>query len=583
MGLEGLEGIDWSGLRDAKGPSADLPQLLQACADGTGGAAKALRERLLDGSSLTEAATAALPFLAQMLDGDASDDLLLLLADIASGGDHLGVVLGAAELSDHARSVLAAREERIAARVDTANAAAVVLAAVAAGGDGAIDHALMTQAGGKKALSRGMALVGLGVAARRAGSPLDPKLLAGGRKGKAQLPALAATAMVASGGELDAADREALVKAMADKTRVVKGLALGGGSLRGVAARAFALATLRSRSTADALQEAASHKLATDAAMTLLYAIFDGPADEPLAQSALTPAQRAFLVELCGVDPRAFTNRGLLDRALERYGLPDWGTQLARFVGETEPGPADDEVEGAPLWLWVRRCLLGYVSQDELVAHMSTLSVEDGIAVAVDLSTAPYALWRRWPHPGILTPDEEAHDEQQLLELIVASAVAASEPSMMRQYADWQLSEEYRNARGCAMIAAALLRSEGSLDARYDPLVGAALPFPGYANHVRECLTSMPTERAEALILGASFRATATKIKGAWLHVDAVPTTAVAERVVAEMIGWGDEGNAPVEHALACLKAMGEVAQPAVDRAIADHASSPAAAHLKRL
>lgn len=147
-------------------------------------------------------------------------------------------------------------------------------------------------------------------------------------------------------------------------------------------------------------------------------------ADAPRAFSSWSAEQRAFLEELAKVPEEAHLNADSLSRSLSRLGAIDVGPEgddryLRRYVGLAQPTVLEAEVEGRPLWLSLRLCLMGRLEPGAWLRTTTGLDALERIDLARHATNDAYRLMRRWPLPRELTPELEREDATRLGELLL--------------------------------------------------------------------------------------------------------------------------------------------------------------------
>jgi|GEM_PF-2082523 len=157
-------------------------------------------------------------------------------------------------------------------------------------------------------------------------------------------------------------------------------------------------------------------------------------ADAPRAFASWSPEQRALLEEIAKVPYEANINAGTLSGMLAKVGAINLGPGeddrfLRRYVGLAEPGVLESEVQGRPLWLWLRLCLMGKLDREALLGSVAGLDDRARVELAKRAAGNAYQLTRRWPLPGDITPAIEDEDATQLFELLlpVLEPISANE------------------------------------------------------------------------------------------------------------------------------------------------------------
>jgi len=161
-------------------------------------------------------------------------------------------------------------------------------------------------------------------------------------------------------------------------------------------------------------------------------------ADAPRAFASWSPEQRALLEEIAKVPYEANINAGTLSGMLAKVGATNLGPGeddrfLRRYVGLAEPGVLESEVQGRPLWLWLRLCLMGKLDREALLGSVAGLNDRARVELAKRAADNAYQLTRRWPLPGDITPAIEDEDATQLFELLlpVLEPISANERDIL--------------------------------------------------------------------------------------------------------------------------------------------------------
>ncbi|MCB9581979.1 MAG: hypothetical protein H6717_33405 [Polyangiaceae bacterium] len=92
--LDGVDAIAWGEIQDAYGAATKVPSLLRAVSKGDEKALADLTDRIAHQGLSTPAAVPAAPFLLELAQAKPTDELLVLLTDLACGGSHVNVPLG---------------------------------------------------------------------------------------------------------------------------------------------------------------------------------------------------------------------------------------------------------------------------------------------------------------------------------------------------------------------------------------------------------------------------------------------------------------------------------------------------------
>lgn len=221
-------------------------------------------------------------------------------------------------------------------------------------------------------------------------------------------------------------------------------------------------------------------------------------AKEPLAFTAFNPLQRALLEALAGLPAVAQLNADTSSAKLEKVGAIgldlDGGEKLlTRYVGRCKRSVLEDEVDGRPLWLWLRLRLMGKVTEKAWQGATSALAGKKRIELARLAFDGAYNLARRWPLPRAITPKTEAED--------AAALVSALKP-LLNDLTSAELGLAVKNAPPELLVLAALLLAERGepVPARLDGALKEAMNLSTCTTMARELVARLPASRREKLV-----------------------------------------------------------------------------------
>ncbi|WP_437640678.1 hypothetical protein [Sorangium sp. So ce854] len=588
--LDGLGEIDWSDLEHAYGPADDVPGDLRGLLAEKAGERNKAWNRLVNNLNHQDtpepAATEAVPFLIELAGAPSVQDrarILVLLADLATGGDHGGYltdgyVLMPPDPDDpldelhervaEGRGVLVALLEDRAAAVRAA--AALVLGFLPERAEETAPAVRARLAKEKDGAARASGLLALGLLDRALRSdedrPLFERELSAAPSGS--LPAFAAAAALAwTTKPLPGAARDALLAVIRTPPKAA-GFPWHHGDLR-----TFAVRVLGGAARADGdlallrlLLDAAEGGARRNIAAGLISTTFAGRGRDadgyPRPGTDLDEAGREVL--------KLLYERNLFDMVadvLRDHGFAPSSPERERSTGVVAPGPLDRAIEGAPAWLRIRRLLDGRAPEAAWLDDVKrALSCEDAIALVRDAGAGTYHLYEPWP-PVQLRQHVAHEHEGRLASLLVRTLEAACDVKAVTAYADELRAapERPQRERAVAVIALARLLPPGAIvDERFDRLITSAMDDP-YHQDGRAIVAMLPLERRERLILPwplVSYmdgdRSVPTM---GWHHVDLAPTPAVVEKVI-EAVQSSPYGPPPADHAIRALAAAGPSIAP---------------------
>ncbi|WP_438030074.1 hypothetical protein [Sorangium sp. So ce233] len=595
--LDGLDEIDWSALEHAYGPAEDVPRDLRGLLAEKAGERNKAWNRLVNNLNHEDtpepAAIEAVPFLIELAGSPSVQDrarLLVLLADLASGGEHSGYLTdGYPVLTPESDDPLDELHARVAegrgvvvALLDDKAAAVRAAAALVLGF--LPEHAGETApavrarlAKEKDAAARASGLLGLGLLDRALRSeedrPLFERELSAAPSGS--LPAFAAaTALVWTTKPLPQAARDALLAVISAPPRAA-GFPWHRGDLRTFAVRVLGGAARAQRDVAllRLLLDAADGGARRNIAAGLIRSTFAGRGPDaegyPRPGTDLDDAAREVL--------KLLHERNLFDTVADvllEHGLAPSGPELERSTGLVAPGPLDLAIEGEPAWLRLRRVLDGRAPEGAWLEDVKrTLSCEDVLALVRDAGAGAYHLYAPWPQAQLPQHVAQEH-EGRLGSLLVRTLEAACDVAALTAYADELCAATDRPQReqAVAVLALARLLPPGAVvDERFDPLITSAME-DAYHEEARALLATLPLERRERLILPWPIVSYAKDDQiipmMGWYYVDLAPTPTVVDKVI-EAVQSSPYGPPPAERAIRALAAAGPSIAPRLRELVA--------------
>ncbi len=158
--------------------------------------------------------------------------------------------------------------------------------------------------------------------------------------------------------------------------------------------------------------------------------------------------------------------------------------------------------------------------------------------------------------------------------LLADTMVALADREALLTYADALLeTPDYAGATGYAALARAMCKlEEGSdeVDERIDRLAFMAMDHP---KTLRDVIAALPPARQWALLeplrLGHVVRGSGIAAGGAWPYIDLCSDPRAAELVVNNVASWESKAEVPRERAIEVLVAMGALARPLIEAALA--------------
>ncbi|MGD0524195.1 MAG: hypothetical protein ABSE49_03565 [Polyangiaceae bacterium] len=612
------DALDWASLEGARGPATAVPEnmrlLSSAKAADRRRAIDTLTDILVHDGQITPAAVAAAPFLVQAAvdpTNKIADRLLVLLADLATGGSHVRYLARGFDVKpesvaqapeDHPlqrihRAVAAGRDGYVAAlsRKEAAvrSAASLTLAMLPREAPVTIQPVRAKAAADTDAAARASAVLSLGMLGRYLEKGDDRatfERLLGEGEPLLRFAAAVALAYVAR-SEWPASARDELVGwAGKGPAAQQKNFPWGEGTLdqfavvvlMEVAARSGDIPLLRQLLELSAGKPTEA-RVASAAVDVILFE--DPPIfAEPRLPADLGDAQRSLLGTILEREGLAWKIRG----TLVRHGLlgSDWDVARSLGLGVRAGGPMDRVVEGEPLWRTALAVVHGRAPKERWLQRVTyEATPEQVLAACEDAAVPPYALNVPWPPPGQSPWGVEQENRARLQTLLVETIERRVPADALAAAADRLLASGRTPDLQAAVLTIAMSdlldRQKTVPEARFDKLVGAAMVGEAFWRDLRRVLERLPVERREALVLGMRFNhyfspqdgpGGTLHARGAWRYADLAPTRAVAEAVITAILAWRANDKVPEDRAVDVLTRIGEVARPLVSAALADPA-----------
>ncbi|MBL8920197.1 MAG: hypothetical protein JNJ54_15125 [Myxococcaceae bacterium] len=226
-------------------------------------------------------------------------------------------------------------------------------------------------------------------------------------------------------------------------------------------------------------------------------------ADAPRALSTWSVEQRTFLEELTKVPEEAHLDVHSLSATLSKLGAIDVGPNgddryLRRYVGLAEPSGLEHEVDGRPLWLTLRLCLMGRLARSEWLRSVAALDGPARIDLARRATDDAYQLMRRWPRPLDLTPEIEREDATQLYDLLLPALEMISTAERRAAIAKEEAAER-PNESLLLLLSLGQANQGEPVTARPESLISALTLFTNTTIGVRFA-RSLPADGRRALI-----------------------------------------------------------------------------------
>lgn len=249
-------------------------------------------------------------------------------------------------------------------------------------------------------------------------------------------------------------------------------------------------------------------------------ALFDtSPAERPRAFFEWSAEQQALLEEMAKLPAQVLINAGDLSDRIMKAGamsmVPKDPRYLLRYVGLVEPGPLERVVDGRPLWLWLRLCLMETVSRDEWTRAAIDLEAAERIELASLAVENAYQLLRRWPFPRDITPAQESEDTASLFEGLIPM-LSAVDDAMVAKTIRAEAEREHPNGALMVVLATMLVERGGTLAPEVDGVLVEDLPL--YEVHGRRLVMRLSEARRSAIVSG--MEPVAHNARGFWTYAD---------------------------------------------------------------
>lgn len=278
----------------------------------------------------------------------------------------------------------------------------------------------------------------------------------------------------------------------------------------------------------------------------------DVPAEVPCTFLSWNPVQRALLTELAKLPAAVLINAGDLSDRILRVGAMSMVSgderYLLRYVGLVAPGPLEQEVEGRPLWLWLRLHLMGRVTREAWQAATATL--EDGARLELSRLAVnnAYQLLRRWPFPTGITPTQENEDTASLFDGVLSVLQPLSDRAA-RETVRAEVGKPYPDGAMLLLLSLLLLEREAGLpghEADIAEACEAALTraVELYPTHGRRLLLALAPERRSSLM--SRMEPVPHNVRGFWTHVELIDAAERSALVTAALSGFKRTCSPPV-------------------------------------
>ncbi len=255
------------------------------------------------------------------------------------------------------------------------------------------------------------------------------------------------------------------------------------------------------------------------------------PADRPCAFTEWSPIQQAFLIEVAQTPMMSIVNSGSLGRLLTNVGAMTIGGDrddlyLKRYCGLCEPTALERQVQGRPVWLWLRLRLMGEVSAEDLGPVVALLSDDERLDVARRALDNAYHLTRRFPLPFDVTIDVERVDVAATVDALSPVVAAASEATLL----DWLATEEREDV--ALLFALAILDRGVALPKTSNAILASALSYRTLELPASKVLAALEESRQLALVASLSLKW--FNLDG-WTHLTAINPAAAGKVLVANL------------------------------------------------
>lgn len=179
-------------------------------------------------------------------------------------------------------------------------------------------------------------------------------------------------------------------------------------------------------------------------------------------------------------------------------GPPDDDRLLRRYAGLSKPSVLESEVDGRPLWLSLRLCLMGKLDRNTWSKSVADLDGRARIDLAKRATDNAYQLMRRWPLPRDITPEIEHQDATQLYDLLLPMLEPMSSKEREAAISSEQRAE-IPNFELVLLLSLGQASHGEPLTANVESLTSALTLFSNNTIGMR-FLTSLPADRRRELI-----------------------------------------------------------------------------------
>ncbi len=227
-------------------------------------------------------------------------------------------------------------------------------------------------------------------------------------------------------------------------------------------------------------------------------------AEPPRTFASWNPEQRTLLEEIARTPFALHLNAGSLGRMLATAGAIGLGgvddaRYLSRYVGLRDRSTLEEEIEGRPLWLWLRLHLMGQVSEHDWLDATKQLDSARRLDLARRSLDNAYQWMRRWPLPAEVTMDVEREDaaklEPALLPIMDALTTDDLEQALVAEHGKKTIVPEL-----VVLLSLLLARRGRPLAALEDERLATALKLPTNVVLGRQLIALLPQESRSALV-----------------------------------------------------------------------------------
>lgn len=577
--LEGAESIEWSAFGDEP-RLAEVPKMLDRLradkARPRAFAIETLAEILSPQSGSSRAGIAAVPFLFEAILDETLDDreaIAVLLADLASGGQHPDALEHPQVLTPSARELheaIAERAEQLLGLLEARRAAlraAAVLPLALAGHSEGLAEAFEAE---KNKTVRASLLVGMGMASRPTAAVLESLETAVEHQDPLVRFGAACGLMLASDG-LPPQAVKVLSAAIVDHLKVPKSFPWCGGNVEGMALVILVGACLRAENV-DPLAALFADGSNSRLAAAIVRTVFTERTDALRLPSTLRPVERAVL----RVATLSNTATDALFVTLDNRGFPAHRESLLRYAGGTEPGVLDEpDEEGRPLWAHLRDAADDRLDPSALLARIP--ATIDARALAEDALGGYMSLHLPFPRGASRGRMAANVGRAKMVNVVLPLLVRGMDTDALVDWLDALESQDatsdlsIRTLSGAACVAWVQVAEPTPSEILARAAVLRRALFSGMEPLLRPVIERLNVpQRAELLLpVGSDLaldRETNTwKFAGCVPYLDLVPTAAAAELIVTAL---AETDTPPIEAGVALLRAIGEPGRTAVEAAL---------------